>query len=224
MALEEVVKALLYILRAGCPWRDLPCTSFRWRTAYGYFARWRDLGLWERILRALARKAKGRLRFIDASYIRVHQSALNPAGGRAEQAIGVSRGGWTTKIHALVDGRGRAVKLLLSAGNVADLTMAPALVAELTAEECGTLVADKGYDSDGLRALLVEKNIFPCLALNATRKEARYFHRGYYRHRHHVENFFAALKRHRRVATRYEKLATSFAAFATLSSIVHWIQ
>jgi transposase len=105
----------------------------------------------------------------------------------------------------------------ISAGNVAEITMAPALVADLSARDCGTLVADKGYDSDALRSLLVEKDIFPCLARNATRKETRPFHRGYYRKRHHVENFFSALKRHRRVSTRYEKLATSFAAFVTMS-------
>ena len=218
------MKALLYMLRAGCPWRDLPCTDFHWRTAYGHFARWRDLGLWERILGALAKKARGRLRFIDASYIRIHHSGLNPAGGREAQAIGLSRGGLTTKIHALVDGHGRALKLLLSAGNLADITIAPALVCDLHERDCGTLVADKGYDSDALRALLVEKNIFPCLALNATRKQRRFFHRGYYRHRHQVENFFACLKRHRRVATRYDKLATSFAAFVTLSAILNWIE
>ena len=216
------MKALLYMLRAGCPWRDLPTTDFHWRTAYGHFARWRDLGLWDRILRGLAKKARGRLRFIDASYIRLHHSGLNPKGGREAQAIGLSRGGLTTKIHALVDGHGRALKLLLSAGNIADISMAPPLVADLTERDCSALVADKGYDSDALRALLVEKNIFPCLALNATRKESRPFHRGYYRHRHHVENFFGSLKRHRRVATRYDKLATSFAAFVTLSAILDW--
>jgi transposase len=221
--LEEVVKALMYMLRAGCPWRDLPCAPLKWRTIYGYFTRWRELGLWDRILRGLAKKAQGRLRFIDASYIRVHHSGLNAQGGRDAQAVGLSRGGLTTKIHALVDGQGRALKLLLSAGNVADINMAPALVADLSTQDCGTLVADKGYDSDALRSLLVEKDIFPCLALNATRKESRPFHRGYYRQRHHVENFFSALKRHRRVSTRYEKLATSFAAFVTLSAIVHWI-
>src|ERR1700761_1842653 len=223
MELEVVMRALLYILRAGCPWRDLPCAEAHWRTIYGHFARWRDLGVWERILRGLAKRARGRLRFIDASYIRVHQSGLNPEGGHEGQAVGLSRGGLTTKIHALVDGQGRALKLLLSAGHVADITIAPALVADLSARDCGTLVADKGYDSDALRSLLVEKDIFPCLALNATRKESRPFHRGYYRERHHVENFFGALKRHRRVSTRYEKLAASFAAFVTLSAIVHWI-
>lgn len=212
------------MLRAGCPWRDLPCTAFHWRTAYGHFARWRELGIWDRILRKLTKKARGRLRFIDASYIRVHHSGLNAKGGRAAQAIGLSRGGLTTKIHALVDGKGRAIKLLLSAGNIADVSMAPALVSDLREEDCGTLVADKGYDSDKLRELLLEKDIVPCFAINGTRKESRYFHRGYYRHRHLVENFFAALKRHRRVATRYEKLATSFAAFVSLSAILHWIK
>jgi hypothetical protein len=84
----------------------------------------------------LAKKAQGRLRFIDASYIRVHHSGLNAKGGRAAQAIGLSRGGLTTKIHALVDGQGRALKLLLSAGNMADIAMAPALVAGLSGSQC----------------------------------------------------------------------------------------
>ena len=223
-ALEEVVRALILMLRMGCPWRDLPCGSTNWRTVYGYFVGWRDSGLWPRLLRALTRRAKGRLCFIDASYIRVHQSGANPRGGQQAQALGVSRGGLTTKIHALVDGKGRALKLLLSAGNVVDIKMAPALVADLDRRTCGTLVADKGYDSDALRALLIAKNIFPCLGVSRKRVEKRLFHKGYYRHRHHVENFFSKLKRHRRVSTRYDKLASTFYAFVTLSSILHWLE
>jgi transposase len=222
--LEEVVRAMILMLRIGCPWRDLPCGATHWRTVYGYFMRWRRAGLWTRILQDLTKRAKGRLCFIDGSYIRVHQNGSNPRGGQAAQAIGTSRGGLTTKIHALVDGRGRALKLLLSAGNVVDIKMAPALVADLDRKSCGTLVADKGYDSDALRALLVEKDIFPCLGVSRKRRESRPFHRGYYRHRHHVENFFARIKRHHRVATRYDKLAASFLAFVALSAILHWIE
>lgn len=222
--LEEVVRALIWLLRTGCPWRDLAGFSIHWRTVYGHFARWRTTGLWHRILQSLTRGASGRLRFIDATYVRVHQSGANPRGGQEAQALGVSRGGLTTKIHALVDGRGRAVKLLLSAGNVVDIKMAPALVADLRRETCGTLVADKGYDSDALRSLLVEQDIFPCLAVSRKRVQTRPFHRGYYRKRHRVENFFANLKRHRRVSTRYDKLAASFLAFTTLSAILHWLE
>ena len=89
---------------------------------------------------------------------------------------------------------------------------------------CGTLVADKGYDSDALRLLLMDKGIFPCLGVSRKRVQSRAFHKGYYRHRHHVENFFARLKRHRRVSTRYDKLASSFLAFVTLSAIIHWLE
>ena len=215
--------ALLHLLRAGCPWRDLPCEGMNWRTVYGYFMRWRDRGTWEAILAALAQHQEGRLRFIDSTYVRVNQSACNPAGGPQRQSIGPSRGGRTCKVHALVDGRGRALKLLLSAGNVVDITVAPALVANLHPATCGALVADKGYDSDGLRLLLRAKGIFPCLSLNRSRHAPRPFHRGYYRRRHRVENFFCALKRHRRVATRYDKLAASFLAFVALAAILHWI-
>ena len=215
--------ALLHLLRAGCPWRDLPCEGVNWRTVYGYFARWRDAGVWERILAALAQHQEGKLRFVDSTYVRVNQSACNPVGGPQRQGIGPSRGGRTTKVHVLVDVRGRALKLLLTAGNVVDITVAPALVADLEGSTCGTLVADKGYDSDGLRLLLRARGIFPCLSLNHSRHARRPFHRGFYRYRHRVENFFAAIKRHRRVATRYDKLASSFLAFVSLSAILHWI-
>ena len=60
-------------------------------------------------LRKLARGAGGRIYAIDATYIRVHQAAANAAGDLAQEAIGLSRGGLTTKIHALVDGTGRAI-------------------------------------------------------------------------------------------------------------------
>jgi transposase len=195
-----------------------------WRTVYGYFARWRDDGLWSRILKALNRRAKGRLFCIDSSYVRVNVSASNPAGGQHAQAMGASRGGLTTKIHALVDGRGRAMRLILSAGNVVDITRAPELVKGIASMGCSVLVADKGYDSDALRALLYEQHTFPCFAVSRKRLTSRDFHRGFYRKRHRIENFFCSIKKYRRIATRYDKLASSFLAFVSLAAILHWIR
>ncbi|PSO58694.1 MAG: IS5/IS1182 family transposase, partial [Cyanobacteria bacterium QH_7_48_89] len=51
--LRAVVEAILYVLRAGCPWRMLPSDFPPWQTVYGYFRRWRDNGTWQRIHRYL---------------------------------------------------------------------------------------------------------------------------------------------------------------------------
>ena len=224
MALERVVRAILYILRAGCAWRDLAALGLPWRTVYGYFAGWRDEGLWSRLFKSLAKRSRGPMFCIDSTYIRVQQSGANPAGGQCAQAMGPSRGGLTTKVHAIVDRDQRPVVLALSAGNIADSIKAPELFSELDPTRCKTVVGDKGYDSDALRCQLYELGIRPCLAATTKRIEKRPFHKGCYRRRHRVENFFCSLKKHRRVATRYDKLATSFLAFVLLASILHWLR
>lgn len=194
-----------------------------WRTVYGYFARWRDDGLWDRLLKSFAKHAKGKVCFIDSSYVKVHRSGSNPAAGQSFQAMGKSRGGLTTKIHALVDGKGRAVRLVLSAGNEADNRVAPRLLQRLRETPFRTVVADKGYDDDKLRVLLFEEGIFPCFSATSKRTEPRPFHRGYYRRRHLVENCFCDLKKQRRVSTRYDKLASSYLAFVSIAAILNWI-
>ncbi len=75
-------EAMVYILRVGCPWRDLPAIFGPWNSVYTRWRRWCLSGLWEKLLRTLARKAQGQLRFVDTSHIKVHQDASNPAGGQ----------------------------------------------------------------------------------------------------------------------------------------------
>ena len=215
--------ALLFMLRAGCSWRDLPCQGVNWRTVYGYFAGWRDQGLWNRIFKTLTKSSCGPMFSVDSTYVRVHHSGANPRGGQTLQAMGPSRGGLTSKVHAIVDRKGRPVVLALSAGNIADSIKAPELFKQIPAGSCSTMLGDKGYDSDALRIQLYEMGVFPCLAATSWRKEKRPFHRGFYRRRHRVENFFCSLKRHRRISTRYDKLTSSFMAFVHIASILHWI-
>ena len=142
-----MVEAMVFILRIGCPWRDLPADYGPWSSVYTRWRRWCQSGLWNRMLAVLARQAKGTLRFLDASHIKVHQDGSNPAGGQQNQAIGRTKGGLNTKLSAWVDGQGRAVSLSLAPGQHADVS-----VAERSARPKlrGTVtVADKGYDSDG---------------------------------------------------------------------------
>lgn len=215
-------EAMVYILRVGCPWRDLPVLYGPWNSVYTRWQRWCRSGLWSKLLGVLARKAKGKLRFLDASHIKVHQDASNPAGGQQNQAIGRTKGGLNTKLSAWVDGQGKAVSLSLAPGPKADVTVAqeaarPSLHGTRT-------VADKGYDSDGFRRQLRRWGSQSCIPPRSNRKQPAAWHRGYYRQRHKVENLFQRLKRYRRVGTRYEKNDLCFLAFVLLAAVLDWFK
>lgn len=214
---------MVYVLRTGIPWRDLPALYGPWSSVYTRWRRWCQSGLWARLLKLLARQAQGRLCFLDASHIKVHQDASNPAGGQQNQAIGRTKGGLNTKLTAWVDGRGRAVQVSLAAGQRADVRVASecAWAAKLRGR---IAVADKGYDSDAFRAQLRRHGLRVCIPPRARRRDPARWHRGHYRHRHKVESFFQRTKRYRRIGTRYEKRGLYFLSFVHLAAILDWLK
>ena len=155
--------------------------------------------------------------FLDSTHVKVHRCASNPAGGQAAQAMGTTRGGLNTKIHAVVDEAGLPGRLLLSAGNEADITHAETMAEEIPA---GMLVADKGYDSEAFCQWLLERGIKACDPPRANRNEKRRDSKPSYRKRHLDENFFERIKNFRRVATRYDKLADTFLGFVCLAATI----
>lgn len=215
-----MVEGMIYLVRVGCPWRDLPELFGSWKGVYTRWRRWAQSGLWHAILCFLARQAEGCLRAIDSTFLKVHQHGANPAGGQEAQAMGRTKGGLNTKLHAVVDGRGRAVALLLSAGQVSDVKMAPELLQPFRRV---IIVADKAYDSSALYEQLCTQQCRVCIANRLGRGRKLPFHRGWYRKRHRVENFFQRAKTMRRFATRYEKTLTSFFAVACLTAVLDWL-
>jgi transposase len=169
----------------------------------------------------LARHQQGVLRHIDASHLKVHQDAHGGSGGKEAQAIGHTRGGANSKLHVAVDGKGRLVKAVLTAGQVSDAKIGPDLVAGLRGVR---IVGDKGYDSQAIRRAACESGSFSCIPRRSGGKEPAPFHKGYYCKRHQVENFFQRIKRCRRVSTRYDKLADVFFNFILLAATLDWIR
>lgn len=127
-------------------------------------------------------------------------------GARA-QAIGISRGGRTTKIHALVDVLGRLLRLVLTPGNTSDIKGADLLVGETVGMK--RLIADRGYDANRLRATLREQGTIPIIPGRRNRKRPIQYDERRYRDRWRVEAMFCRLKDFRRVATRYDKALLS---------------
>src|SRR5271165_6938457 len=137
-----------------------------------------------------------------------------------DQAIGRSRGGLTTKIHAIVDALGNPVALSLTPGQAADITQAEPLLDEVGPE---AVIADKGYDSDALVETLEERAITAVIPPRANRKEPRETDFALYCERNLVERFFNKLKQYRGISTRYDKLANTFLAGVLLVCVVLWL-
>ena len=215
-----MMEAMIYVMRTGCPWRDLPSCFGPWESVYTRFRRWSHIGLWSLILDALAERAKGKSRFIDSTHIKVHQDGANPAGGQQNQAIGRTKGGLNSKVTALVDGRGRVLQLGLAPGNAADLNAAKEIVLPAQAY----IIADKGYDSDLFKEEIRRKGSEPCIPSRRNRKQPTPYNKRRYATRHRVENFFQRVKRFRRIGTRYEKLDQTFLCMLTIAAVLDWLK
>ncbi len=164
-------------------------------------------------------------------------------GEPGDHAIGRSRGGLTTKVHALSDGAGRLLVVLLTAGNTHDTTMFSQLLAALRVARpvAGRprtrpdyLVADRSYSSRANRRLLRARGIghtIPEKADQAAHRRRRGsaggrppdFNSGRYARRNGIERSFCQLRHWRGLATRYDKHARNYAGATTLAALLTWL-
>jgi len=139
--------------------------------------------------------------------------------GAKAQAIGISRGGQTTKVHVVTDVVGRPAVIHLTPGNATDIKTAPELLARLPGR-LRRLVADRGYDADPLRRDLLSTGTKPIIPGRRSRKRPVRHDESRYKDRWRIEAAFCRLKDFRRVATRYDKLAANFASAVALASVI----
>jgi putative transposase len=145
------------------------------------------------------------------------QPGLQKNGG--DQALGRSRGGLTTKIHAAGIDESRSVALHLSAGNAGDAPAFDPLYDSLNPENVLEAIAmDKGYDSDHIRQRLELDGIEPVVSPKANRMCQYPYELERYKRRNTIERFFNKLKQFRRIATRYYKLKVTFFAAVYLAA------
>jgi transposase len=112
-----LVEGVLWIVRTGSPWRDLPEAFGDWNSVFRRIGRWSIKGVWWRIFETMSDDPDFEYLIIDSTIVRAHQHAAGAKKGSEDQAIGRSRGGLSTKIHMHVRGLGCPVQFTLTAGH-----------------------------------------------------------------------------------------------------------
>jgi transposase len=217
------IEGILWVLRTGVGWRDLPADFGPWQSVYYCFRAWTRNGLWAALLKTLRAGADPEYLLIDSTAVRVHAHGAGPAGGQLAQAMGRSKASLSTKIHLASDALGYPVGFILTGANVHDFHQCRPLLRDHL-QQGAYAILDKGYDGDTNRAYVNQLGGIAVIAVNASRTKKIAFDEHIYRERHRIENLFARLKAYRRIATRYEKLHATFAAMLHLACILIWLK
>ena len=141
---------------------------------------------------------------------------------KLRQAIGLSKGGLTTKVMVSCDAVGKPLEITLLPGNACELDGADLLIPNIEAD---IVIADKGFDADArVREPLTTAGKTAVIPSKSNRKNPLPYDKQLYRLRHRIENFFSKLKDYRAIATRYDKLARNYLAAIHLVAGLLWIK
>jgi transposase len=218
---RRILSGIMHVQKVGCRWKDCPAEYGPHKTIYNRFARWSERGIWQSIFAAVATcsDTPGQVALDTQSR---QNPSLRQRRKRGAQAIGITKGGRNSKIHAVVDDLCRPLVLVLTPGNTADCVMAETCVSFIPG--VSQLLADKGYDTDAFRAFLKANNVRAVIPGKSNRKKRLRHDKQAYKGRNVVERCFCRLKDFRRIATRYDKLARNFfSALCFVATLAYWL-
>ncbi|MGW5450190.1 IS5 family transposase [Streptomyces asiaticus] len=277
---RRVINGVLYRVRTGVQWRDLPERFGPWETVYKRHRRWSADGTWKMLLSKVqaAEDAADRIDWdvsVDSTAVRAHQHAagarkappaavpqrgadrgtnqVDPVLRRlavrlaevvSSECLGRSRGGLTTKIHLVADGRCRPLALILTPGHYGDGPQFERVLTQVSVPRTGAgrprtrpdhVLADKAYTSRRNRRYLRRRGISHTIPERRDQRRHRYnrgsrggrptgFDSERYKKRNTVERAINRLKGFRGVATRYEKRAYIYLGTVTLAALTIWLR
>lgn len=219
------IEAILYVARTGIPWRDLPACFGNFSAIYNRLRRWKRNGTWQKFWERLETEecSFAENLFIDTTCVRAHQHAAGAPkkkGGQSQQALGRSRGGFSTKIHLGCFNEKTVISIVLTGGEVADVKGFDAVFQQLPeTNDIKNGIMDKGYDSNAIRETLALNEIVAVIPPKENRTTAIDFSKQLYKLRNQIERYINRMKQFRRIATRYEKLAETYLVFIYIVAV-----
>ncbi len=164
---------------------------------------------------------------MDSTIVKVHPDGTGARKTNGPQAIGKSRGGWTTKIHMVAADARTAVMFSLSPGQSHDAREGRDLLFQIPLPlEPVALLMDKAYEGDETRQLAMTLGYTPAVPPKGNRVEPWEYDKALYKRRNEVERLFRRLKGFRRIFSRFEKLDVMFIGFiyfALIADGLRWL-
>jgi transposase len=219
---QRFVEGVWYVLRGGVQWRLVPSWYGKWRSLHKRFREWCEKGVWKGMLEHFSKDSDMEYIMIDATIVRAHSCASGyQKGQNAQEGLGRSAGGFTSKIHAMVDSLGNLLKIFITPGQQSDITKAPDLIAGL---QPSYVIGDKGYDCDAFVQQIIRQNAIPVIPPRSNRTNPRIIDKHIYKERHLVECFFNKVKNYRRIFSRFDKTSLSYESFFAFAGALIWLR
>jgi len=156
---------------------------------------------------------------IDSTIVRSH--ACSAGLFQEREALGRSKGGFSTKIHALADALGNPLKFILTPGQKSDIAQADSLTKDIFDATC---LADKGYISKNFFENLEKRNCKYEIPPRKNAVNSHEFDEELYKERNAIECFFGKIKHFRRVFSRFDKIARSYLSFLHFAGALIWLR
>jgi transposase len=211
------MEGILWKLRTGSPWRDIPNEFCSWETAYGRFNSWAAKGFWSDFF--LSYEA----RLIRSGY---SPTEVTSALTNMRVELGLEKNAPSESLEGDLQLKFTWPPMRIfeiTGGEVHDAKAAPQVISKVKGAE--NFIADKGYDSEEIREQARAAGMNPVIPRKSNSKKPNpEFDSHLYKMRHLVENLFARLKHFRSIATRFEKLARNFKAMVYIACSMIWVK